>query len=118
FSDYPRAYVHQAFTTIADWTFQAITVNQDGLHVYVNTLSGADDTSARTVASFTIPAVPADPQKPASTSGNMYNDASSASKWQQILKANHQKVRSLQEQFKPQIESLRFLNPPLASPVS
>src|ERR1700686_3027308 len=57
FPDYP--YLHRAMQTIALWTEQAITVNQDGLHLYADTLSSAADPAKYTFADLNISPFPA-----------------------------------------------------------
>src|SRR5437868_4840083 len=48
---YPEyMYLHRSLGTLADWMLQAINVNQEGLHVFVDTLGGGVDPADRTVA--------------------------------------------------------------------
>ncbi len=101
---------HQVVNALAQWTEQAMTVNQSGLIEYVNELSGAADAGTHTTA-YLIPSFPRDPEKPASSPDNPYASSDALAKWQHTLKVHHEKLRELRAALKPRLDALRSLTP-------
>jgi hypothetical protein len=116
-STYPRPYFKLVVSKLADWTLEAVNLNQDGLTEYINLLSSRADPSAATVATITINALPADSPAP-KDDGNSYDYADKYQAWQDTLTHNHTLLDEEKQRVKPYIDSIRKLNPPVTAPDS
>ncbi len=115
FSDTSSLMLRQVDNKLADWLAQAINVNQGGLQFYANLLGTAHDPAYYTVSNIAIPSFPDDPVEP-QPSVDPYKNAGAKSVWQKALKAQHARLHVVQAQLKPEIDTLRSLNPPVSDP--
>jgi hypothetical protein len=115
----PDTYFTAAKNAVADRINQAVTVNQDGLNVYVSLIT--HDSFQHDVLAFQVPGFPADPPAPPHPAPkvNPYANASAQSDyrkaydaWQANLIAQHQKLAALRAQVKTWSDKLRLLPNP------
>jgi hypothetical protein len=116
---YPARYFHEAAEAIANRIDASVTVNQDGMDVFVTVITS--NSFQHDVLSFSVPSFPADPPAPVKPKlgDDPYNNATAKqtyqnafASWQATLIARHHKLATLTAQVKQETNQLRSLPAP------